>query len=125
LEFSVLNVNKEEHIVHFSIRGNHSPQVNIQLGQSMKIHLVCMNKQHFPELNSQPGLVIRRGKTNHSYNCFPIAPSPVASRTRAKMRVVKYIFFVCLFCFVCFIVWSRLMGQVWPAAIVVWRHLFI
>ena len=47
------------------------------------------------KLDYQPGHVICRGKTNRSYNWFPIAPSPVASHTRAKIRVVK--FFFCLF----------------------------
>ena len=64
------------------------------------------------KLDYQPGHVIHHGKTNRSYNWFPIAPSPVASHTRAKIRVVKFFF-------VCFFVWSCLMGQVWPAAIVV------
>ena len=45
------------------------------------------------ELDYQPGHVIHHGKTNRSYNRFPIAPSPVASHTRAKIRVVFCLFF--------------------------------
>ena len=83
------------------------------------------------KLNSQPGLVICHGKTNHSYNWFHIAPSPVASRMHLNKDQSSEVncFVVVVVVVVVIVVWSRLMGQVWPAAIVVWHknciHSFI
>ena len=33
-----------------------------------------------------PGLRIRRGNTNHSWRWTPISPSPVANRTRSRIK---------------------------------------
>ena len=38
------------------------------------------------KIDETPGIIFRRGCTRHSYEWLPIAPSPIASRTRTKMK---------------------------------------
>ena len=44
----------------------------------------------FFHIDGTPGLWLRRGKTNHSYEWTPIAPSPIASRTQSKAMQCSY-----------------------------------
>ena len=54
--------------------------------QDKELPLTYAREVAYMKIDGTPGITFRRGCTRHSYEWLPIAPSPIASRTRTKMK---------------------------------------
>ncbi len=54
--------------------------------EELEVHLRKARQVEYKERDSTPGLQMRLGCTNRSFKWTPIAPSPVSTRTRSRLK---------------------------------------
>ena len=54
--------------------------------QDKELSLTHAREVAYMNIDGTPGITFRRGCTRHSYEWLPITPSPIAIRTRTKMK---------------------------------------